>query len=172
MAVADSRILRRSGVYGRETYAEYRAGRGIPGRHGVVVNAPTPNETIEAQRTYRYSRRRYRCVEHTISKPAGSGNGYINFWRPNTARSSQIKAPIRMSPSSRRRHYGGRIALTIEGGANAITYTPPAQASCCGYYGKYRSQWDDRGFRILYGTRRQPECVIRVKDPWNYNAAH
>lgn len=100
------------------------------GAHGVVVNAPTPNETLE------YLRRKIEIPiivtvvsERTdIRKRVESGASIINV--SGAAKTPEIVASIRKEfPELPIIATGGgndeSIRRTIEAGANAITFTPP-----------------------------------------------
>ncbi|MDL2235185.1 hypothetical protein LJC07_03390 [Christensenellaceae bacterium OttesenSCG-928-L17] len=119
------------------------------GAMGVVVNAPTPNETIEGlKRVVDIPVVVTVVSEHTDIKArldAGADifnvSGGLNTAAiVRTIRDQYPYVPIIAT--------GGvsvdSIALTIDAGANAITYTPPAQATLLRtLMEKYRSQWDD-----------------------------
>ena len=100
------------------------------GAHGVVVNAPTPNETLE------YLRRKIEIPiivtvvsERTdIRKRVESGASIINV--SGAAKTPEIVASIRKEfPELPIIATGGgndeSIRRTIEAGANAVTFTPP-----------------------------------------------
>lgn len=119
------------------------------GAMGVVVNAPTPNETIEGlKRIIDIPVVVTVISEHTdIKARLDAGTDIFNVsGGPNTAAIvRQIRKEYPYVPIIAT---GGvtvdSIALTIEAGANAVTYTPPAQATLLrGLMEKYRSQWDD-----------------------------
>ena len=100
------------------------------GAHGVVVNAPTPNETLE------YLRKKVEIPivitvvsEKTdIGKRLESGASILNV--SGADKTPEIVAKIRKSyPRVPIIATGGNtdesIKRTIDAGANAITYTPP-----------------------------------------------
>ncbi|OQA14477.1 MAG: keto-hydroxyglutarate-aldolase/keto-deoxy-phosphogluconate aldolase [Firmicutes bacterium ADurb.Bin356] len=114
-----------------------------------MVNAPTPNETIEGlKRVIDIPVVVTVVSEHTdIRARLEAGTDIFNVsGGPNTA--SIVKQIRNEFPYVPIIATGGitsdSITLTIEAGANAITYTPPAQAQLLrGIMEKYRSQWDD-----------------------------
>lgn len=119
------------------------------GAMGVVVNAPTPNETIEGLKRIIDIPVVVTVVsEHTdIKARLEAGADIFNVsggpGTPEIVR--QIRRDYPYVPIIAT---GGvtvqTIAQTLEAGANAITYTPPAQALLLrGIMEKYRSQWDE-----------------------------
>lgn len=119
------------------------------GAMGVVVNAPTPNETIEGLK---------RIVdipvvvtvisEHTDFKARLAAGADIFNVSGGQETANIVKKIRRDYPYVPIIATGGvttdSIAATIDAGANAITYTPPAQATLLrALMEKYRSQWDD-----------------------------
>ncbi len=119
------------------------------GAMGVVVNAPTPNETIEGLK---------RIVdipvvvtvisEHTDFRgrlDAGTDIFNVSGAKNTTEIVRIIRSQFPYVPIIAT---GGTtmdsIAATIEAGANAITYTPPAQSLLFrGIMEKYRKQWEE-----------------------------
>lgn len=119
------------------------------GAMGVVVNAPTPNETIEGlKRIIDIPVVVTVISEHTDIKgrlDAGTDIFNVSGGQKTADIVREIRAQYPYVPIIAT---GGvtvdSIALTIEAGANAITYTPPAQALLLRtLMEKYRSQWDD-----------------------------
>ena len=100
------------------------------GAMGVVVNAPTPNETI----SYLHEKIEIPIVVTVVSDKTdikqrlASGESIINVFGASTT--AEIVARIRdVNPTVPIIATGGptdeSILATIEAGANAITYTPP-----------------------------------------------
>ncbi len=119
------------------------------GAMGVVVNAPTPNETIEGlKRIIDIPVVATVVSEHTDIK-ARLDAGVDIFNVSGGQKTAEIVRMIRAEyPYVPIIATGGvsvdSISMTLEAGANAITYTPPAQALLLrNIMEKYRSQWDD-----------------------------
>lgn len=119
------------------------------GAMGVVVNAPTPNETIEGlKRVIDIPVVITVISEHTDIKARLEAGADI-FNVSGGAKTADIVSQIRQEyPYVPIIATGGitidSIASTIDAGANAITYTPPAQALLLrGLMEKYRSQWEE-----------------------------
>lgn len=119
------------------------------GAMGVVVNAPTPNETIEGLKKLVDIPVIVTVIsEHTDFHgrlEAGTDIFNVSGAKSTTQIVKNIRAQFPYVPIIAT---GGStmdsIAATIEAGANAVTYTPPAQAQLFrGIMEKYRSQWDD-----------------------------
>ena len=119
------------------------------GAMGVVVNAPTPDETIEGLK---------RVVDIPVVVTVVSAHTNIKarldagadiFNVSGGADTPAIVRAIRdQYPYVPIIATGGlteeSISATIEAGANAVTYTPPAQATLLRMLmEKYRSQWND-----------------------------
>ena len=151
MAVADVPVFCGvgGGITGGKRTLNIAQDAEFQGAMGVVVNAPTPNETIEGLKqlidipvvvTV--------ASEHTDFKgrlDAGV-DIFIVSGGQNTAqivkmiRKDYPYVPIIATGGTTRES----IAMTLEAGANAITYTPPAQSMLLrGIMEKYRSQWDE-----------------------------
>lgn len=119
------------------------------GAMGVVVNAPTSNETIEGlKRVIDIPVVVTVISEHTdIKARLDAGADIFNV--SGGAHTPEIVRMIRAQyPYVPVIATGGltvdSIAMTIEAGANAITYTPPAQAQLLkSMMEKYRKQWED-----------------------------
>lgn len=119
------------------------------GAIGVVVNAPTPNETIEGLKRiidipvmvtivsmHTDIRGRIEAGTDIFNVSGGPQTAEIVRW----IRSEYPYVPIVATGGTSDQS----ILETIEAGANAITYTPPTQASLLkNIMERYRGQWDE-----------------------------
>ncbi|MDR1619667.1 MAG: hydrolase [Clostridiales bacterium] len=151
MAVADVPVFCGvgGGITGGKRTLNIAQDAEFQGAMGVVVNAPTPNETIEGLK---------RIVdipivitvisEHTDFKARLKAGADIFNVSGGANTAAIVKLIRRDYPYVPIIATGGvttdSISVTIEAGANAITYTPPAQSMLLrGLMEKYRSQWDE-----------------------------
>jgi len=119
------------------------------GAMGVVVNAPTPNETIENLKRiidipvmvtvvsmHTDIKARLEAGTDIFNVSGGQNTAEIVRW----IRSEYPYVPIVATGGTTTES----IQQTLDAGANAITYTPPTQASLLrSIMEGYRKQWDD-----------------------------
>lgn len=151
MAVADVPVFCGvgGGITGGKRTLNIAQDAEFQGAMGVVVNAPTPNETIEGLK---------RVVDIPVVVTVVSRNADIKG-RLNAGADifnvSGGQATVEIVQEIRAQYpyvpiiaTGGltyeSIAATIDAGANSVTYTPPAQSTLLrALMEKYRSQWEN-----------------------------